>query len=307
MNPAFEPVKSCASGVNHSLTSAILAAIFALAPVAAGCARARAQDFSITNPETSVRVEGANLGADWIKQLQAWWDQHAFYPGEAVVNNVSGTIKVHIVVRPDGEVTTVHVIEGSGPKFLKNAAYLTFSDAHLHPFPPGTPAPKADVFITLHYVLTHGQATAAAAASKRPFTVTDKPVEAANASSLQQKTCTGGLVLDSPHGELDSWYGRHDWARAIFYHTPDGKPRVKFWTSWYSADVAVSESDGSAGWLGPEQKRGPGGGNPVQLRFSVWPAGADHVGGSVVDIHQPALDGAIELNCDPGRSEQTQR
>jgi TonB family protein len=221
-----------------------------------------------------------------------------------VQQNVSGTVKVHIVVRPDGEVSTIHVIERSGSKHIDNAAYLAFHDARLHPFPPGTPAPQADVFITLHYVLTHGQVAAAAAVSRRPFTVTDKPVEATNASSLQQKTCTGVLVLDSPHGEIDSWYGRHDWARAIFYRTPDGKPRVRFWTSWYSSDVQVNESDGSAGWLGPEQKKG---GTSVQLRFALWPAGADHVGGSVVDIHKPSLDGAISLTCASEPAEQAQR
>jgi TonB family protein len=246
-------------------------------------------------------VEGADLGPDWIKQLQAWWDRHAFYPGEAVMNNVSGTVIVHIVVRPDGEVTTVHVEEGSGSKFLNNAAYLAFSDAHLHPFPP---VPKADVYITLHYVLTHGQVTAATAVSKRPFTVTDKPVQATNASSLQQKTCTGVLVLDSPNGEIDSWYGRHDWARAIFYRTPDGKPRVKFWTSWGSNDVAVNEFDGSAGWLGQLQRKGQ---THVQLRFSLWPAGADHVGGSVVDIYKGTLDGAIDLTCASEPAEQAGR
>ena len=56
-------------------------------------------------PDSSVRVEGAELGPDWIRQLQAWWDRHAFFPGEAVVKNVSGTVKVHLVVKPDGVVS----------------------------------------------------------------------------------------------------------------------------------------------------------------------------------------------------------
>ncbi len=291
--------------MRSTLAAAALAVAFVLAPVAAGCAPALAQDFSITNPEPSVRVEGAALGPDWIRQLQAWWDKHAFYPGEAAQKNVSGTVKVHIVVQPDGEVSTIH-IEGPKSKYLNNAAYQAFSDAHLHPFPPGTPAPKADVYITLHYVLTHGDVATAAAVSKRPFTVTDKPVEASNASSLLPKTCTGRLVADSATGEIDSWYGRHEWARAIFYHTPDGKPRVKFWTAWGSNDVAVNETDGSAGWLGQLQKKA--GFGFVQQRFSLWPAGADHVGGSVVEIFGGAtLDGAIELTCAPEQTELTQR
>ena len=245
-------------------------------------------------PEASVRVEGADLGPDWIKQLQAWWDLHAFYPGEAVQKSVSGTVEVHFVVRPDGEVTTIHVEGGSGSKFLNNAAYVAFRDAHLHPFPPGTPAPKADVYVTLHYVLTQGQDVAALA--KRPFTVTNKPVQATAAATMQQKICSGVLVLDSAFGELDSWRGRRQWAKAVFYRTPEGKPRLKFSTNYVgSVDVAVSEYDGSAGWMGPQEKKG---GTYVQLRFALWPAGPDHVGGSVVDVYRPAEDGAIDLVCD---------
>ena len=247
-------------------------------------------------PESAVQVVGADLGPDWIRQLQAWWDKHAFFPGEAVAKSLSGTVKVHIVVRPDGEVSSIHVVQRSGSKVFDNAAYEAFQDARLHPFPPGTPAPQADVFITLHYVLTEGQATAALL--KRPFTVTNKAVQAANASSLQQKTCTGVLVLDTPTGEIDSLYGRHTWARAIFYRTPDGKPRVKFWTSFNSSDAPVSDYDGSAGWLGPVEKKGPQ--SWVQLRYSLWPAGPDHVGGSVVDVYSAGSEGTIDLTCDRG-------
>jgi TonB family protein len=280
-----------------------LAASFALAPMAAGDAPALAQDFSITNPENPVRVEGAVLGPDWIRQLQAWWDKHAFYPGEAVQKNVSGTVKVHIVVHPDGEVSTIHLVDGAGSKYLNNAAYQAFRDAHLHPFPPGTPAPQADVYITLHYVLTSGPASAEAA-SKRPFTVTNKPVEAANTSSLLPKTCSGILVI-SPFGELDSGRGWREWAKAIFYRTPEGQPRFKFWTAWGAKDVPVNELDGSAGWLGPRQ---PIKGGYNQLRFSLWPAGPDHVAGSVVNIYSGMTDdGTIDLTCAPEQPEQTQR
>jgi outer membrane biosynthesis protein TonB len=67
----------------------------------------------VEGPEASVQVEGAQLGPDWIKQLQGWWDQHAFFPGEAVTKNISGNVKVHLVVRPDGEVSTIHVEQGA--------------------------------------------------------------------------------------------------------------------------------------------------------------------------------------------------
>src|SRR5262249_48550682 len=144
-------------------------------------------------------------------------------------------------------------------------------------FPPGTPAPRADVYITLHYVLTQGNRVTAVA--KRPFTVTNKSVQEAVVATMQQKNCVGILVLDSG-GELDSWRGRRQWARATFYRAPDGKPRVRFWTNYGSTDAAVSEVDGSAGWVGPEERKGQ---THVQLHFALFPAGADHVGGTVVD------------------------
>ncbi len=291
--------------MRSSNASIALAAVLILAPVAPGCAPALAQDFSITNPEPSVRVEGAVLGPDWVKSNCRHGGTITLSIPAGAGKDVSGTVKVHIVVQPDGEVSTIHLVEGSGSKYLNNAAYQAFRDAHLHPFPPGTPAPRADVHITLHYVLTHGEVAAAAAVSKRPFTVTDKPVEAANTSSLLPKTCTGVLVLNSSSGELDSWRGRHEWARAIFYRLPDGKARFKFWTSWGSKDVPVNESDGSAGWLGPRQ---PVKGGFNQLRFSLWPAGSDHVAGSVVNIYSGMTEeGTIDLTCAPEQPEQTQR
>ena len=93
----------------------------------------------------------ANNGAAWMGKLKQWWDQHSFYPKEASQTNEGGNVKVHIVIAPDGEVTSIEVVQGSGMSVLDAAAVAVFRNAHLPPFPPGTPAQPADVVVMLHY------------------------------------------------------------------------------------------------------------------------------------------------------------
>jgi protein TonB len=93
----------------------------------------------------------ANNGAAWMGKRKQWWDQHSFYPKEASQTNEGGNVKVHIVIAPDGQVTSIEVVQGSGLSMLDAAAVAVFRNAHLPPFPPGTPAQPADVVVTLHY------------------------------------------------------------------------------------------------------------------------------------------------------------
>jgi len=76
------------------VTSAFLAAACLLAPAAAGYAPALSQDFTITN-----KVEP---GGNWIRQLQAWWHVHAYYPPDALERKEDGTVKLHLVIHPNG-------------------------------------------------------------------------------------------------------------------------------------------------------------------------------------------------------------
>src|ERR1700692_3653588 len=95
-----------------SVASAALAAAFVLTPVAAGYAPASSQDFSITNP-----AEPADAGRrDLMRQLQAWWDVHAYYPRHASNSDEGGTVKVHLVINTDGNIGTVGVVESSGSR-----------------------------------------------------------------------------------------------------------------------------------------------------------------------------------------------
>jgi periplasmic protein TonB len=96
-------------------------------------------------------ASAANNGAAWMGKLKQWWDQHSFYPKEASQTNEGGNVRVHIVIAPDGLVTLIEVVQSSGLSALDEAAVAVFRNAHLPPFPPGTPALPADVVVTLHY------------------------------------------------------------------------------------------------------------------------------------------------------------
>src|ERR1700749_5068585 len=95
-----------------SVASAALAAAFVLMPVAAGYAPALCQDFSITN-----QIEpGSPWHRDLMRQLQAWWDAHAYYPRHASNNDEGGTVNVHLVIVPDGRIFTINMAESSGSR-----------------------------------------------------------------------------------------------------------------------------------------------------------------------------------------------
>ena len=96
-------------------------------------------------------ASAANNGAAWMGKLKQWWDLHAVYPKEASQTNEGGNVRVHIVIAPDGQVTAIEVVQSSGLSVLDAAAVAVFRNAHLPPFPPGTPAQPADVVVTLHY------------------------------------------------------------------------------------------------------------------------------------------------------------
>jgi periplasmic protein TonB len=97
------------------------------------------------------RASDANDGTAWMGKLKQWWDQHSFYPKEASQTNEGGNVKVHIVIAPGGQVTSIEVVQGSELSVLDAAAVAVFRNAHLPPFPPGTLAQPADVVVTLHY------------------------------------------------------------------------------------------------------------------------------------------------------------
>jgi TonB family protein len=97
------------------------------------------------------RAGGADNGAAWLGKLKQWWDVHSFYPKEAAQTNESGDVRVRIVIAPDGRITSVEVVQGSGSSVLDAAAVAVFRGANLPPPPPGTPAQPFDRVVTVHY------------------------------------------------------------------------------------------------------------------------------------------------------------
>jgi len=254
------------------IAAAVLAAGLVLTPVAAGYAPALSQDFSITNP-------GTGPGSDWIGKLQAWWDVHSYYPPDALEKKQDGTVKLHLVIHPDGEVWTEETVQGSGSKSIDTAGFYVFHGAHLPPFPPGAPAPQAEVNLALHYVLEHRP-------SKSPFTIGNDPVEGTVVETMMQRTCTGTLV--------PIWWwtatGR-EWIQAIFYRNPDGTNWIRiYYNGKGPISLPVTELGKSASWTTPQEIAGK---LALKTHYWVWPVGDNRLSGTTVEPY-----GTVDFTCE---------
>jgi TonB family protein len=259
-----------------SAASSALAAAFVLAPVAAGYAPASGQDFSITN-----QVEPANPAHhDVMRELQAWWDAHAYYPRRASDRNESGTVDVHLVILPDGRVWP-DVEEGSGSRSIDTAADAVFRGASVRPF--SASEPQIDLNISLHYVLAHRHDQPASAAStpvapKTPFTITNDPVASPILETMLQRVCTGTLVLGGvPNQPL---YGMRSWSQAIFFRKPDGTPWVKFYERGHASLAPVTQIGKMLTWTGRLEHVGKEYADSW-LQYTVWPDGDNHLSGAI--------------------------
>jgi TonB family protein len=286
--------------MRFSVASAALAAAFVLTPLAAGYAPALSQDFSITNKEAPVDPSRRDL----MRQLQAWWDMDAYYPKEASQSDVGGTVKVHLVIHPDGNIWQVYVEESSGSRSIDAAAFSAFHGGFVRPFPEGANAPQVELDISLHYVLAHRHDEPVAAgytqvASQRPFTITNDPVKSGVVDTMLQRTCTGevrrGGLRNHP------MYGWRNTATAIFFRKPDGTPWVKFREVGFAGGTpetalgslvvaSVTEQGNVAKWTGQIEWRPKG--ESTYATFTVWPDGDNRLIG---DLDHPR--GTVELTC----------
>jgi TonB family protein len=262
-----------------SVASSALAAAFVLTPVAAGYAPALCQDFSITN-----QMEPANAARrDLMRQLQAWWDAHAYYPRHASNSDEGGTVKVHLVIHPwDGKIWTVNVVESSGSPSLDTAGSSVFRGGSVRPFPEGEP--QADIDLSLHYVLAyrHDQPVAARYApvlSKSPFTITNEPVKSPVLDTMMQRACTGTLVLGGiPNHPI---YGVRYSTQAIFFRKPDGTPWVKFYEMGYPVLSPVTQVGKMVTWTGAQQRFGGAATAFYWLQYTAWADGDNHLSGAI--------------------------
>jgi TonB family protein len=283
--------------VHLSVASSALAAAFVLTPVAAGYAPAWCQDFSITN-----QVEPANARRrDLMRQLQAWWDAHAYYPRHASNSDESGTVKVHLAILPDGNIFTIDVVESSGSPSLDAAGSSVFRGAYVRPFPQGEP--NADIDLTLHYVLAHRHDQPVAAgykpvSSKSPFTIMNDPVKSPILETMLQRTCTGTVTRNGiPNHPV---YGMRSWAQAIFFRKPDGTPWVKFYAWGYPNLAPVTEVGKMVQWTLQEQW----GRDIAWVHYTVWPDGDNHLSGAIGSVvyhfgvaHSNNIAGPLDLAC----------
>jgi TonB family protein len=258
-----------------SVASSALAAAFVLAPVAAGHTPALCQDFSITNQWESASAWRRDL----MRQLQALWDARAYYPRHASNNDESGTVKVHLVILPDGRFFSVDVVESSGSRSLDSAGYAVFHPGFVRPFPQGEP--QADIDLSLHYVLAHRHDQPVAAGytpelSKAPFTIMNDPVKSPILETMLQRTCTGTIVLRGLRNH--PWYGMQTWAQAIFFRKPDGTPWVKFYHKGLPIVTPVTEVGKMLEWTGATEHRG---GGEIYYQYTVWTDGDNHLSGAI--------------------------
>jgi TonB family protein len=288
-----------------SVALSALAAAFVLAPVGAGYAPALCQDFSITN-----QVEPANpVRRDLMRQLQAWWDSHAYYPRHASNNDEGGTVKVRLTIHPDGKIWTINVVGSSGSPSLDTAGDSVFRGGSVQPF--GTQGePQADMDISLHYVLAHRHDQPAAAgdtpvSSRRPFTITNDPVKSPVLETMLKRVCAGMIVLGGvPNQPI---YGMHFDAQAIFFRKPDGTPWVKFYERGYQSLAPVTQVGKMVTWTGRQEYINVGKEMASQwLQYTVWPDGDNHLSGAVgsrmfnnigVAYNSNSAGNTVELTC----------
>jgi TonB family protein len=283
-----------------SVSLSALAAAFVLMPAATGYSPALSQDFSITN-----EAQPANPARrDLMRQLQAWWDAHAYYPRHASNNDEGGTVKVHLVILPDGRIWMVDVVESSGSRSLDTAGDAVFRGGSVRPFPEGEP--KAEIDVSLHYVLAyrHDQPAPAGSTpvlSRGRFTITNDPVKSPILDTMLQRDCTGTQVL----GGIPNYpaYGMHSWAQAIFFRKPDGTPWVKFYESGYPSLSPVTEVGKMVTWTGRQQHKRD---VDYWYQYTVWPDGDNHLSGVIgsrminrfgVASNVNAAGNTVELTC----------
>jgi protein TonB len=105
------------------------------------------------DPLSSVRVEGAQVGDDWMAALERWWLEHRYYPQQALENGEDGVVELKLVVERSGHVRALELRSGSGSQWIDLGAQATFRGANLPPFPQSTRESQADVYVTIHYIL----------------------------------------------------------------------------------------------------------------------------------------------------------
>jgi TonB family protein len=294
--------------MQSSVVSVALATAFVLAPVAAGYASAWCQegDFSITNQEPIARTP---FRRDLMRQLQAWWDVHAYYPKHASNNDEAGNVKIHLQITPNGKIFSVALMESSGSKTLDAAGLSAFRTGAVHPFPEGEP--ETDLDLLVHYVVAHRHgdtlpATYTPTPSRAPFTIANDPVSSPVFDTMMQRTCTGFITING--GMNQPWRGYRGDATLIFFRKPDGTPWVKMTESGTLSISPAVQIGRMVQWVGPLVGIMGGGITSSARRhytYTAWADGPNHLVGAegspipnAGTAYATSLGGPIDMMCD---------
>jgi TonB family protein len=241
-----------------------------------------------------------------MRQLQAWWDVHAYYPKHASNNDEGGTVKIHLQIHPDGSIFSVALAESSGSKTLDAAGLSAFRTGAVRPFPEGEPAAELD--LSLNYVLAHRHNEVLTAGytptpDRGPFTIANDPVKSQILETMLQKTCTGTVTRNGGMGQ--PWRGMRAPAEVVFFRRPDGTPWVRFAEAAMPVSVSpVVEIGNMLQFVGPTFKTA-GSYGVIWTLWTVWPDGPNHMSGgegSPIPNHLGAvpvygLGGPVDLTC----------
>ena len=137
------------NGMSYGSTSPLTPAPPAHRALNLDLAQTNAQ--AVMGPEMTVK---GDIGADWDAELDKWVNDHKYYPQAAAEQNQQGTVEIEFTVDRKGNVTGLHMLNGSGSPFLDQAWLGLFANgAQLPPFPPGTTADHTTVDATMQYIL----------------------------------------------------------------------------------------------------------------------------------------------------------
>jgi TonB family protein len=290
------------------VVSAALGAAFLLTPVAAGYAPAWSQagDFSITN---QAPLAATPFRRDLLRELQAWWDVHAYYPKHASNNDEAGAAKIHLQITPNGKIFSVALVDSSGSKTIDAAALSAFRTGAVHPFPESEG--EADLDLSVHFVLAHRHGDTVPAGYvptpvRAPFTIANDPVSSPVLDTMMQRTCTG--IITTNGGMNQAWRGYRGDATLTFFRKPDGTPWVKMAESGTLSISPVVEIGRMVQWVGPLVGVMGGGISAFARRhftYTAWADGPNHLLGAegspipnAGTAYAASFGGPIDMMCD---------
>jgi TonB family protein len=103
--------------------------------------------------DPNVRVQGANVGADWSAAFRRWLDQNMRYPRRAIEMREQGRVRVLVRADADGRVRDVRLVGPSASPSLNFGTTFPFEGARLPAFPPPVDPNGVTIELTVNYVL----------------------------------------------------------------------------------------------------------------------------------------------------------